>query len=104
MKEPCKATLDNGNQCNGEAVYQKYKGVNHFGKSGFIGCSEWVRGKNSDHQFMGIPKDVKESLIAELFKSEDGRFKETKNTKGCARVLHPRHGGRGHRECHEFQC
>lgn len=72
-----------------------------YGKAGFIGCSKWVQGKDSnDHRFIGIPKDVKEELIVELFESEDGSFKsKSVETKECARVLHPRHGGRGRREC-----
>lgn len=102
MKEPCKGMLDNGKLCHGEAVYRQYKKVNHFGKSGFIGCSEWVRGKSSEHRFMGIPKDVKEDLLIELFESEDGCFKTRVDTKECARVLHPRNGGKGRQECRKL--
>lgn len=102
MKEPCKGILDNGKRCHGEAVYRQYKKVNHFGKSGFIGCSEWVRGKSYEHRFMGIPKDVKEDLLIELFESEDGSFKQHVDTKECARVLHPRNGGKGRQECRKF--
>ncbi|PPR05947.1 hypothetical protein CVT24_004653 [Panaeolus cyanescens] len=102
MKEPCYATLDNGNKCEGYAVYRKYgkKTLSHYGKTGFIGCSDWVRGKLSErkHRFMGIPTDVNEKLVEEIF-TLNGSFRSQINTNKCARVVHPRSGIKGYAEC-----
>ncbi|KAF9032434.1 hypothetical protein BJ165DRAFT_1568600 [Panaeolus papilionaceus] len=73
LKEPCKATLDNGNLCKGDPVYRKFKKQSHFGKLGFIGCSDWIRGMKGSHREL--------------------------STKLCARVLHPRNGAKGYQEC-----
>ncbi|KAF9044099.1 hypothetical protein BJ165DRAFT_1347476, partial [Panaeolus papilionaceus] len=100
LKEPCKATLDNGNLCKGDPVYRKFKKQSHFGKLGFIGCSDWIRGTKGSHRFLPIPKDVKEELVVELFESENGSFASRElSTKLCARVLHPRNGAKGYQEC-----
>ncbi|KAJ3491080.1 hypothetical protein NLJ89_g11374 [Agrocybe chaxingu] len=104
LKEPCKAKISRGGQpdqdCNGEAVYRKYKKQNFDGKEGFIGCSAWIRGNDEKmHRFMAIPRNVKESLVKELFDSPDGRFKDETSTKACARVVSVRSGAKGRKEC-----
>ena len=105
MKEPCYGQLEDDRVCNGEPVYRKYKDKKcHFGKTGFIGCSNWIRGQTTKHRFLNIPKDVKEALVKELFESEDGDFSKKISTKKCARVLHPRSGGKGHKECCMYGC
>lgn len=103
LKEPCKATLDNGNLCKGDPVYRKFKKQSHFGKLGFIGCSDWIRGTKGSHRFLPIPKDVKEELVVELFESENGSFASRElSTKLCAWVLHPCNGAKGYQECGKY--
>ncbi|KAF9472149.1 hypothetical protein BDN70DRAFT_938396 [Pholiota conissans] len=104
LKQPCKAKIDIGGNpdqsCNGEPVFRLYKQKNFDGKSGFVGCSGWIRGKNSrDHRFIPIPREVKEELVKELFDSQDGSFKTKFTTKSCARVLPVRSGAKGDQEC-----
>lgn len=66
-----------------------------------MGCSGWVHEKANTHRFEPIPRDIKESLVIELF-SNEGVFKDQNlASKDCARILHPRHGGRGQRICRE---
>ncbi|KAF8186408.1 hypothetical protein BJ912DRAFT_819653, partial [Pholiota molesta] len=104
LKEPCKAMIEIGGKagqsCNGEPVFRSFKNKSFDGKSGFVGCSGWIRGKDSKaHRFVPVPRDVKEDLVKELFDSKDGVFKDNLTTKACARVLSVRSGAKGRQEC-----
>ncbi|PPQ70451.1 hypothetical protein CVT24_013272 [Panaeolus cyanescens] len=102
MKEPCKALLDSGNQCDGLPVYRKFKNPSNYGRLGFIGCTAFYKGPGdkTKHRFVTIPNGVKEELLIELFESKDGSFAQKNlSTTACARVVHPRNGGKGYREC-----
>ncbi|KAJ7138641.1 hypothetical protein C8R46DRAFT_1321667, partial [Mycena filopes] len=99
--KPCPHTA-NGVPCAGLPVYRPLRQVNLDGKNGFIGCQNYRAGTARTHRFISINRDVKEDLIRELL-ANNGRFTSDVHldpeTATCARVLHPRSGGKGDRLC-----
>ncbi|KAJ7440399.1 hypothetical protein B0H11DRAFT_1660472, partial [Mycena galericulata] len=85
----------NGLQCTGAPM-------NFDGKYGFIGCQNYRSGEARSHRFVTIWRDVKEDLLRELL-TNDGVFISDvgvdPESAVCARVLHPRNGGKGARLC-----
>ncbi|KAJ7254436.1 hypothetical protein C8J57DRAFT_1236679 [Mycena rebaudengoi] len=75
--------------------------MNLDGKHGFIGCQNY-RPNERSHRFVTISRDVKEHLLRELL-ANDGKFTSDvaieSESAVCARVLHPRSGGKGARLC-----
>ncbi|KAJ7120131.1 hypothetical protein C8R44DRAFT_877592 [Mycena epipterygia] len=91
-----------GVKCTGLPVYRQLKAINLDGKSGFIGCQKYRAGEPRSHWFRTIQRDVKEEYLRELL-ANDGKYQSDlgvdPQSAVCARVLPPRSGGKGDRQC-----
>jgi hypothetical protein len=82
--------------------------MNFDGKKGFIGCEKYQDGTPRCHRFMTIPRDVKESLLIKLFRTDNGETgsfglqDSPSETSKCARVVPCRNGAKGKRLCREW--
>jgi hypothetical protein len=76
--------------------------MNLDGKHGFIGCEYYRPDESRSHRFLTIYRDVKEGFVVELL-ANNGKFRSDTSidptSASCARVLHPRSGGKGDRLC-----
>ncbi|KAJ7615487.1 hypothetical protein FB45DRAFT_757736 [Roridomyces roridus] len=98
---PCHIVKADGTPCDGLPVYRSLTKMNLDGKYGFIGCQGYRRSDaKRSHRLENIPRDVKEDLVKELF-ANNGEFKSEVHldAAACARVSHPRNGGKGDRVC-----
>ncbi|TEB22843.1 hypothetical protein FA13DRAFT_1798554 [Coprinellus micaceus] len=94
--------------CGGTPVVRKFSAAsrarNRDGKTMFIGCSHSEIGDRKEHQCYWIPRDVNEILVEELWKP-NGNLDTLPSTGGedslveCARIIHPRSGEKGAKEC-----
>ncbi|KAJ7767204.1 hypothetical protein B0H16DRAFT_1789217 [Mycena metata] len=94
VNQYCKAKNNTGFACGGHAVLRKVNG-----KAYFIGCSNWSDGDGVEHRFTKVPREVRESILLQLFRGEEIVEDDTEIVEGpCPQIIHPSHLPRN-KEC-----